>query len=525
MTWFWHLGYFVFEIRIPMIKNFTRLRTLLLIFTLSLGLSSQAQWGRIIINEYMPWPGLNCGSQAEFIELMNMGPGPVNIGCYILSDGHYSITIPPGTIIEPGGFYILAGQTFLPAPCANWKKDVVANLNWNDCNCTNKPITDPDGLMTDGGFSTESMVFMTETGKVVDALGRGTPPPSETITSASINGCTPLTFNLDSMNIDYEPIIPSTGRGNSIARVNNGDCEWHKETHQNAGENNSLLDPNNSKYPFRVSMFITEDLNCTSGTARFLVTSDPVLDYFPLNYIMARDVDGDGVYTFADAYLAGTDETAPDLVFENLPFGIYKIVIGPVQGCGYRTFDFMVGPCATMNFKLQSFEILKEDGLGMFAEIMNTSQVKRIMLEGSHNGADFYAIDEIPYNRAQGMQGVKYKFENNGFTYFRMVITDDNEKSFYSPIRTIRVSSQNGIQVAGNPVKNEIKLIANLTKSENLKVRVVNSTGQLITEKGFNVNGGSSNLFIPAQNLTPGMYYVRVDRSNGNFETLRILKE
>ncbi|MFZ9660878.1 MAG: lamin tail domain-containing protein [Chitinophagaceae bacterium] len=505
--------------------NFTRLKFLLLTFALSFGLTTQAQFGRLIINEYMPWPGLNCGSQSEFIELMNMGPGPVNIGCYILTDGHYSITIPPGTIIEPGGFYILAGQTFLPAPCANWKKDVTADLNWNTCNCMNKPITDPEGLMTDGGFSTESMVLMTDAGVVVDALGRGIPPPAETITTAEMNGCAPFTFNLDEMNISYEPIIPSTGRGNSIARVNNGDCEWHKETHQNAGENNSLLDPNNSKYPFRVAMFITEDLNCTSGNARFLVTSEPIEEYFPLNYIMGRDLDGDGVYTFADAYWTGQDATAPDLIFENLPFGVYKIVIGPVMGCGYRTYDFIVGPCATMNFKLQSFEIEKEDGLGLFAEILNTSEVNRIMLEGSRNGADFYAISEIPFNKAQGIQGVKHNFENEGYTYFRIVITDDRQKSFYSPVRTIRVSTKSGIQVAGNPVKTEIKLITNFTKSENLNVKVVNSTGQMITEKGFNVNSGSSNIYIPAQNLTPGMYYVRVDRANGIHETLRILKE
>jgi hypothetical protein len=37
--------------------------------------------GRVIINEFMPWPNNSCN---EFIELMNLGPGQQNIGCYTI---------------------------------------------------------------------------------------------------------------------------------------------------------------------------------------------------------------------------------------------------------------------------------------------------------------------------------------------------------------------------------------------------------------------------------------------------------
>ncbi|MGZ5246551.1 MAG: hypothetical protein ACXWV5_05840, partial [Flavitalea sp.] len=43
--------------------------------------------GRVLINEYLAWPGNSCPSTAEFVELFNFGPGPMNIGCYVLTDG------------------------------------------------------------------------------------------------------------------------------------------------------------------------------------------------------------------------------------------------------------------------------------------------------------------------------------------------------------------------------------------------------------------------------------------------------
>ena len=74
-------------------------RFLLILLTFILIGSIKAQYGRVVINEMLPWPGNACGTTAEFVELYNMGPGPVNIGCYIISDGDFSITIPPGTIL------------------------------------------------------------------------------------------------------------------------------------------------------------------------------------------------------------------------------------------------------------------------------------------------------------------------------------------------------------------------------------------------------------------------------------------
>jgi len=103
----------------------------ILIFLLSfLPFAGKAQ-GKVLINEYLSWPSNGCGVTSEYVELYNFGPGPMNIGGYILTDGDFSITIPPNTIILPGKFFVIAGQNNLPTGCANIDSAVTVNLNWN----------------------------------------------------------------------------------------------------------------------------------------------------------------------------------------------------------------------------------------------------------------------------------------------------------------------------------------------------------------------------------------------------------
>ena len=134
--------------------------------------ASKAQ-GRLIINEFMAWPGESCSVTSEFIELKNMGPGPMNIGCHVITDGDFSITIPPNTILGPGEFYVLGGQNVINAPCANLSRNITVNLNWTTCGCTNDTIpTVGEGLLTDGGSAGEQLVLFNPAGTIIDAVVR-----------------------------------------------------------------------------------------------------------------------------------------------------------------------------------------------------------------------------------------------------------------------------------------------------------------------------------------------------------------
>jgi hypothetical protein len=488
--------------------------------------SANAQYGRVVINEMLPWPGNTCDNKSEFVELFNLGPGPVNIGCYILSDGDYSITIPPGTIIYPGQYYVISGVSFIPIGCGNISSSITVDLNWNTCGCSNVPMpTGGDGFLTDGGWATEQMVLLSPGGLVVDAVVRGLPPePSVTILSNSMGGaCPPRSFNLDLMGITYETIGESAGRGNSIARKLDGDCGWVKDTQQSGGATNNT--PGESSV-FSVSMFITADITCTNLTARFLVNNSNPAFYFPLNYILAMDVDMDGQYTFADIYTTGEDYTAPDMAVGPLPLGNYRINIGPVQGCSYKTFDFTLGPCQPLAFNLEAFTATRNQNTVISGTLTGADELAEIILEGSINGRDFVPIASLPFNKTSASQDLRYEMANSEYIYFRLLMGANNHYSKYSPVRKVSAfHSVNSFQLAGNPVRDEIKITATVTKQGTLDLQVINSVGQVLVKRQQEVYSGENQVKIPVQAISPGIYFVKISTGNSAPETFRVLKQ
>jgi len=320
---------------------------LLIQFKMSFSAFSQ---GRVVINEFMPWTSNTCGGPtAEFVELLNFGPGPMNIGCYILTDGDYSVTIPPNTIIQPGQFYVISGQNIIPAPCANINATVTADLNWNTCNCTSGAIpTTGDGFFTDGGNASEQVVLLSPALTVVDAVIRTLPvETSSLITTSSLGGqCTSQTFDLDLMAINYETIGESAGRGNSFARKLDGDCGWVKDPQQSAGgTNNTPSETSDVDYDFAV----TNATNCSNnGSVEVIVNGSNASSLFPLNYTLAYDADNDFVFELTDVYTNGTDATPNTLTVSNLTTGHYRLTVGSTLGCNLQTFPFTIFQCGTV---------------------------------------------------------------------------------------------------------------------------------------------------------------------------------
>src|SRR5687767_8213518 len=95
----------------PFIEQSGSMKKIYLLVTfftyLSLTNLAKGQAGYVLLNEYMPWTTNTCSVNGEFIEMYNFGPGPMDIGCYIISDGDFSITIPPNTILNAGEFFVL----------------------------------------------------------------------------------------------------------------------------------------------------------------------------------------------------------------------------------------------------------------------------------------------------------------------------------------------------------------------------------------------------------------------------------
>lgn len=503
---------------------------LLLIFSIGILLPSQTKsQGRLVINEFLNWPGNNCGNRAEFIELMNMGPGPMNIGCYVITDGDYSITIPANTILGPGKFYVLGGLDILPRGCASTTRDVVVDLNWYTCGCTSAPIpTTGNALMTDGsgGGSAgnedkgEQIVLLNPQGQVIDAVVRKleTIEPSSTITTAAmINaGCSPFTFDLSTMNISYEIIGEATGNGNSFARKTNGNCDWDKETKQNGGESNG----GETNSTLTMTQTVSLNLNCSNGNVAFTITSPSPATYFPFTYLLGFNSDGNVNFTSNDTYTNGSDDTSPIIEINNLALGNYNILLEPSTGCNQLSGIFEIGPCATMDVKLKKFAGVSNGKTNKFLiEIEHDNDLKEIQLQSSRDRMSFSKVASIPFENKKGLQSISYINSTNDNFYFRIGMVDINHKIRYSAVVDLSTSIlDQEIKISPNPFSNFISLEYNSNKTDVLDLHILSSLGAVMKTERINLRTGSNNLRIQTSTLPKGLYIVFM-RSLGSNDT------
>jgi hypothetical protein len=491
--------------------------------------ASKAQ-GRLVINEYMAWPGEGCPVTAEFIELKNMGPGPMNIGCHVITDGDFSITIPANTTLGPGEFYVLGGQDIIDKPCANLNRTITVNLNWTTCGCTSDVIpTTGQGLLTDLGSGGEQLVLFNPTGTIIDAVVRKITEieSSDNITSKTTGTCTGFSFDLDNLSIIYEEIGESQGRGNSFARKMDGDCEWVKESKQSAGATN-----NNAGEAATLTMTETYTMNqnCNGGNATFTVTSTSPTpaSFFPFTYILGFDNNGDGIFGTGDFYSNGTDDTAPSIQLTGLPLGSYNILLEPSTGCNQKFFTFTIGPCATMPIKLKQFSGSNNGKLNRFnIDIETDADMKMLTLESSFDGVKFNKVASIPFADRVGLQNIVYNSEAGSETYFRLAMTDDKNKTSYSNIVNLVKASNNKqlFSIAPNPFTEFLGLSQYTTKEDVLLINIMSPAGQVVLADRYALKVGQNNIRLLTSKLAKGLYLVSLKKINtGETQITRVLK-
>jgi hypothetical protein len=159
--------------------------------------------------------------------------------------------------------------------------------------------------MTDGGSANEQVVLLDPTLKVVDAVARSLPVESSSaITTSTAGGqCTSRSFDLDTMNINYESIGESAGRGNSYARRVDGDCGWLKDTRESGNATNNTGDYSSS---VTYSFYYINSMACPDdGKVAVTVHANDYTNVFPMSYILAFDSDSDAVFETTDSYTYG----------------------------------------------------------------------------------------------------------------------------------------------------------------------------------------------------------------------------
>ena len=501
--------------------------TFTLFFLLAIRSISNAQ-GRVVINEFLPWPGNSCGTAAEFVELLNFGPGPMNIGCYIVTDGDYSITIPPNTILQAGAFYVISGQNIIAYPCGNIDSTIHSSLNWTTCNCTSGTIpTSGNGFMTDGGSASEQVVLLDPNLKVVDAVARATAEPSSPITTSNLGGaCTSKTFDLDTMNVVYETIGESAGRGNSFARKLDGDCGWLKDTQESGNATNNTAGTSSAvTYSFNY----TKTQACSNdGSVAITVQASSYADVFPMSYILAYDSDSNGVFGITDSYTYNTVTNPNSIAVGNLTKGTYRLTVASVNGCYLHTFPFTILDCLdVLPLKLIEFSVNPfNNRVECNWVIENSEDLNYVIIERSSDGINFsaFSIIQAPSN-AIGVWNFHQSFTNtnNISAFFRLRMISQNGNESFSSVINISSRGLSVNRIWPNPVKEQLFAESTFSSSGIVEYTVYNISNKLVSKGEVSVHAGFNSFMIPVQNLTSDVYQLVLKGKNHPEESIRFI--
>lgn len=184
-----------------------------LLFLLIAPFVSQSQC--IVINELLiNGPGGCDGSCSpsteEWVELYNTCNQPVDISCYIMTDGDFTVTFPAGSTIGPNGFFTIGSNN----------SGVPVDVNLSTCNCTSGSGI---GVFTNGA---EQVIVLDDSGAIINAVQWGGGQLPMNITS-SLSGCPNINANFNSVST-FETLPTGGGQGFSLARSCDGANTWEE---------------------------------------------------------------------------------------------------------------------------------------------------------------------------------------------------------------------------------------------------------------------------------------------------------
>ncbi len=441
----------------------------------------------------------------------------MDIGCYIVTNGQYAVTIPPNTIVQPGQYFLLSGQDILAKGCGNTDSAVHVNLNWNTCNCTNKPVpTTGDGFMQNGGNANEKVVLLDPNLNVIDAVSRQpTPSSSVSITTSSlVNGCPGKTFNLSSMGISYETIGQSTGIDNSYARKVDGDCGWVKTTAISANAPNKTGSSASATYSF--TTLSASQCNNTTGSISINVSGTNVASLFPMSYTLAFDKDANYIFDNTDQYNYGVDNTASSIDIDNLAYGRYRITVASALGCNLKTYDFFIFNCygILLPLKLVSFKYdgIKDNMFVFNCQLSGIENLKTLVLEGN-NGGLYTPVAAIQYPAAEYKDGsISLKVPASSYQYFRLRLVDNRDIVSYSPIVSTGLTGTGNNVLWPNPARDKVTISFYSTEEGMTPLIINNSLGSIIKKEIVQLKKGANNYTLGIEGLPAGVYQIALSQ-------------
>lgn len=183
----------------------------LLLWIASLSASAQC----VVINEVMingpgPCDGNCVPNTEEWVELYNTCSTSVDVSCYVLTDGDFAVTFPPGTIIPAGG-YLTIGSI---------NSAITIDIDLATCGCTSGTGI---GIYSNAN---EQIILLSNTGLLLDAVYWGAGQFPVNISSSNVGTCGPVNVNYPIPASGFTQLSGSGSNGCTMARICDGSPIW-----------------------------------------------------------------------------------------------------------------------------------------------------------------------------------------------------------------------------------------------------------------------------------------------------------
>jgi Secretion system C-terminal sorting domain len=165
-------------------------------------------------------------------------------------------------------------------------------------------------------------------------------------------------------------------------------------------------------------------------------------------------------------------------------------------------------------------------------QTINENNVSYFEAERSYNGTVFEKIAKV-FSLLPGAGNAVYRSTDNSFIntnttlFYRIKIVDKDGKITYSKTVPVKLSKTDEISVWPNPFISSVSFTYKTEKATTLKVRLIDISGQKITEQHFVIAAGKSSLTINnLKNMPTGNYFLECnDINTGNTQVSKIVKQ
>jgi Secretion system C-terminal sorting domain len=252
-------------------------------------------------------------------------------------------------------------------------------------------------------------------------------------------------------------------------------------------------------------------------------------DVTGISNVMIRQFHGTGTnptnYTGASADF--TNATAGFSVTWNATRNWWEVVV-PVNG--FSGFYITTAPAGVLPVTLEYFKASQTDNLNKLSWKVNCTSAKvNFEIERSSDGRSFTTITTLTADRLRCNQ--PFDTDDNqppaGLNYYRIKITDDGGKFYYSNI-IILANKAAGFEIeriSPNPVMNENAVLKiNAGEKSVINIIISDISGKNIAVQTATIIAGKNQITLNTRNLTGGTYIVTVSSGSQSRQSVKLVK-